>query len=107
MDIDLIVGDLANIEVDAAIVAINPHGLWGGLHFTVDGTPHDWIPPSTRGVDGCLLRAAGTQFHQQALRLLGAKHGSTLLASSHRPHRAAFEQVIFRVWTIPIARWRL
>ena len=78
MDLKVLEGDIAQVESDAIITAVNSEGMWFG------------------GVDGVIQRAAGGFFHAQAQKKLPLKQGDTVVANgaSHE-HRGAFTNVVF------------
>lgn len=78
LDIQVIGGDIASVEADALITAINSEGAWFG------------------GIDGVIQRSAGNMFHTQAAsRELtdGVAFGTVSL----RSHPGFFRNVVFVV----------
>jgi len=73
-------GDISKVKANALITAINSGGMWYG------------------GIDGVIQRAAGTLFHDQALKAMPLKNGDTVVATSKgQSHKGAFADVIFVV----------
>lgn len=77
--VEVISGDVSQIEADALITAINSGGMWFG------------------GIDGVIQRCAGPWYHNQA----AAKQltdGMTVVArGGSTPHRGKFVDVVFIV----------
>lgn len=71
-------GDIARVEADALVTAINSGGMWFG------------------GIDGVIQRCAGGQFHQQASAAAPLEDGKTVVARG-KPHKGAFRNVVFVV----------
>lgn len=86
--INVISGDIAQIEADALITAINSGGMWFG------------------GIDGVIQRAAGDHFHRQAAKTY-RKDGMTIVArglegtigemAEGKKNRSKFKNVVFVV----------
>ncbi|MBU6501073.1 MAG: macro domain-containing protein [Patescibacteria group bacterium] len=76
--IEVVSGDIARVESDALITAINSGGMWFG------------------GIDGVIQRAAGELFHQQAAN---AKlvDGEAIVARGGNRNSGKFKNVIFVV----------
>lgn len=78
MKVQVIQGDIASVEADALITAINSGGMWFG------------------GIDGVIQRNAGKLFHQQAFQALPLNHGDTIVATSNGSKiNAKFKNVVF------------
>lgn len=78
MKVQVTQGDIAGVEADALITAINSGGMWFG------------------GIDGVIQRNAGNIFHQQASQALPLKHGETVVATSNGSKiNAKFKNVVF------------
>ncbi len=78
MQVNVIDGDIARIEADAIVTAINPAGMWFG------------------GIDGVIQRAAGDQYHSQAANALYAKPDiKTVVAEGKAAHTGMFKNVVF------------
>ena len=78
--VSVVSGDIARVDVDALITAINSGGMWFG------------------GIDGVINRAAGGLFHSQAQAAMPLTHGQTVIASSDgHAHDGAFTNVVFVV----------
>ena len=87
--ISVIAGDIAQVEADALITAINPGGSWWG------------------GIDGVIQRAAGGYFHAQAAAsrpltdgkaIVATGPGGTLLeAAQGITNKGKFKNVVFVV----------
>jgi len=73
-------GDIAKVEADALITAINSGGMWFG------------------GIDDVIIRQAGGVFHSQAAAAKPLKDGQTVVAKANgHQHNAAFGNVVFVV----------
>jgi O-acetyl-ADP-ribose deacetylase (regulator of RNase III) len=76
--VSVISGDIAKIQSDALITAINSGGLWFG------------------GIDGVINRVAGNHFHSQAESAMPLTDGQTVVARGNgHSSRAAFGNVVF------------
>jgi O-acetyl-ADP-ribose deacetylase (regulator of RNase III) len=78
VEVRVLSGDIARVEADALVTAINSFGMWFG------------------GVDGVIQRCAGSHFHQQAGRA-PLQDGKTVVAYGDKPHKGAFRNVVFVV----------
>lgn len=79
-DVRIVSGDIASVEADALITAINSGGVWCG------------------GIDGVIMRTAGEMFHQQAANASPLTHGQTVVARSNgTQHAGAYRNVVFVV----------
>jgi len=78
IEVAVVDGDIATIEADALITAINSSGAWFG------------------GIDGVIMRCAGLVFHEQASK---AKlvDGRAIVVRSDTPHKGKFGDVVFVV----------
>ncbi|MBI5003644.1 macro domain-containing protein [Candidatus Kaiserbacteria bacterium] len=73
-------GDIARVQADALITAINSGGAWFG------------------GIDAVINRVAGNLFHDQAGKAMPLKDGQTVVAlSNNSAHDGAFKNVVFVV----------
>lgn len=80
MEVRVLEGDIASIEADALITAINSGGLWFG------------------GIDRVIANVAGDMFHSQAAqRYIDLVDGMALVATATGPHRGRFDNVVFVV----------
>ncbi len=71
-------GDIAAVEADALLTAINSGGMWFG------------------GIDGVIARAAGSQFHIQAADALAQQRDvKVVVAPKQSDHHGRFEDVVF------------
>lgn len=86
MDVKVFEGDIAQVESDALVTAVNSEGAWYG------------------GIDGVIQRAAGSWFHLQAKDVMTGdpsfsslhKQGKTILArGSSERNRGRFRNVVF------------
>ena len=78
--VSVVSGDIAKVNVDALITAINSGGLWFG------------------GIDGVINRAARNLFHSQATAAMPLHDGQTIVALKQgRAHGGAFVNVVFVV----------
>lgn len=76
--VQVVPGDIAQIQTDAIITAVNSGGMWFG------------------GIDGVIQRAAGSFFHIQVQRQLPLEHGATVVTKSNgQKHGGAFTNVVF------------
>jgi O-acetyl-ADP-ribose deacetylase (regulator of RNase III) len=76
---EVIEGDIATVPADALITAINSGGMWFG------------------GIDSVIQRAAGDDFHNQALQRMPLKHLDTVVARKSDNHNGKFGDVVFVV----------
>ena len=73
-------GDIAQIQADVLITAINSQGIWSG------------------GIDNVIYQVAGNFFHSYALKKMPLKDGQTILAlGKGYKHSGLFSNVIFVV----------
>lgn len=80
MEVRVLEGDIASIEADALITAINSGGMWFG------------------GIDRVIADVAGDMFHSQAAqRFIDLVDGATIVASATCPHSGRFDNVVFVV----------
>jgi O-acetyl-ADP-ribose deacetylase len=77
--VEVVQGDITQVDSDGLITGLNSHGVWAG------------------GVDQAIMGVAGGQFHEQAKALLGRDDGEVLVATSQEPHGGAFRHVVFSV----------
>lgn len=78
--IGLFVGNIANVEADVLITAINSGGLWFG------------------GIDGVINEHAGNFFHKQAADQMPLRDGQVIVASGEGCYRLIlFRNVVFVV----------
>lgn len=94
--------DITNIPCDAVVTGVLPSGEWGVKPS--QGNPWIWSVVNPRSIDAAICGVAGGQYHLQALTLVGAPEGTTLLAGRQWIHRGAFDSVLFAVdnWQIPM-----
>lgn len=78
MEVRVLGGDIASVEADALITAINSGGMWFG------------------GIDGVIQRCAGSMFHEQAAQS-ELTDGAVVIAHSTDVHNGQFKNVIFVV----------
>lgn len=80
MQIYVVNGDIAQVEADALITAINSGGMWFG------------------GIDAVIMRTAGRQFHDYAASVL-RDHPTckALAARCQQRHSGAFTDVVFTI----------
>lgn len=78
MDIKVLEGDIAQVESDAIITAINSFREWNG------------------GIDKAIRRVAGMHFHDQITATMVLRQNDTMLATGE-PHRGKFRHVVFVV----------
>ncbi len=80
MDIHVYEGDIAHIEADALLTAVNSGGMWFG------------------GIDGVIGRNAGQQFHNQAAAALQADPSvKVVVAPQQYKHEGWFKNVVFTI----------
>lgn len=78
--VSVVSGDIARVDSDALVTAINSVGMWFG------------------GIDGVISRVAGSLFHAQAGGAMPLKDGQTVIARSNgHDHDGAFKNVVFVV----------
>ncbi len=78
VSVSVVSGDIAKVNADALITAINSGGLWFG------------------GIDGVINRVAGNLFHSQAAKAMPLIDGQTVVAYRYgNSHRGAFANVVF------------
>ena len=77
--VNVIEGDIAKVEADALITAINSGGMWFG------------------GIDGVIMRLAGGAFHNQATAAAPLSHGQVVVAKGRPGLHTPFKNVIFVV----------
>ena len=76
----VIEGDIAMVEADALITAINSSGMWFG------------------GIDRVISRSAGNQFHAQAANALEADPATkVVVAPMLTDHNGCYEDVVFTI----------
>jgi O-acetyl-ADP-ribose deacetylase (regulator of RNase III) len=78
MDVRVRGGDIASVDADALITAINSAGMWFG------------------GIDGVIQRAAGNMFHGQATGR-DLVDGTAFAVTATGPHDGKFQNVVFVV----------
>ena len=82
-NVKVVSGDIAKIEVDALITAINSKEEWHG------------------GIDYVIKGVAGDLFHDKAIAAKPLYHGQAIVARSYgNPHNGAFTNVVFVVDTL-------
>jgi O-acetyl-ADP-ribose deacetylase (regulator of RNase III) len=74
-----VLGDIAKIQSDALVTAINSGGMWYG------------------GIDGVIQRAADNLFHNQARAKMPLRDGQTIVAKGGPGNRGQFKDVVFVV----------
>ena len=80
VELYVVQGDITQTPADAIMTAINSAGMWYG------------------GVDGAIQRAAGNQYHQQAMNSMPLRDLQVVVAKgSHTKHRGQFDDVVFVV----------
>ena len=80
VSVSVVSGDIARVNVDALITAINSGGMWFG------------------GIDRVINRVAGDFFHSQAMAAMPLHDGQTIVALKQgRAHGGAFVNVVFVV----------
>ncbi len=87
-------GDITQLPVEGILTAVNSQGTWGAARVT-----HDRISLVSnsfpRSVDGAIQRAAGLQFHQQAIPLMNQPEGTALVTHAQQSHHGHFQAVVF------------
>lgn len=80
MEINIIDGDIASVQADALLTAINSGGMWFG------------------GIDGVISRIAGSQYHAQALDALRIDQNiGAIVATRRTPHNGLFRDIVFTI----------
>lgn len=80
MEINVVNGDIAQVEADALITAINSGGMWFG------------------GIDGVIMRTAGGQFHNFAASALrDHPNCKAIAARCQQWHPGKFTHVVFTI----------
>lgn len=80
MDIHVYEGDIARIEADALLTAVNSGGMWFG------------------GIDGVIERNAGRQFHDQVAATLQVDQSvKVIVAHQWHRHHGQFKSVVFTI----------
>lgn len=78
-NVNVVSGDIAQVEADALITAINSSGMWFG------------------GIDGVIQRAAGDLFHRQAAAGELVDGNAIVARGNGKAHRGKFAHVVFVV----------
>jgi O-acetyl-ADP-ribose deacetylase (regulator of RNase III) len=77
--VDVLSGDITQVNADGLITAINGAGMWFG------------------GIDGAIQRSAGNMFHAQASAAMPLSDGQVLFAPALHSHNGRFGGVVFLV----------
>jgi O-acetyl-ADP-ribose deacetylase (regulator of RNase III) len=77
--VNVVDGDITQIQADALITAINSSGMWFG------------------GVDGAIQRSSGFMFHSQAQTAMPLSDGQVVYAPERGSHNGKFDAVLFIV----------
>lgn len=77
--VNVVDGDITQVQTNALITAINSGGMWFG------------------GLDGAIQRSSGSMFHEQAYAAMPLSDGQIVYAPEQRPHNGKFEAVLFVV----------
>lgn len=78
-NVNVVDGDITQIEADALITAINSGGMWFG------------------GLDGAIQRSSGSMFHAQAQAAMPLTDGQVVYAPEQGSHNGKYGAVLFIV----------